>query len=69
MKNQCVRMKTKKTENKNMANEYSYYLESKVVAVSRLFVLAYSNANDIAKRYKTRRYYLPKVYKIYYDIK
>ena len=49
-----------KSENKNMANEYRYFLESNFVGVSRLFVLVYSNQDDITKRFKTRRHYLPK---------
>ena len=31
-----------KSENKNTANEYRYFLESKFVEVDRLFVLIYS---------------------------
>ena len=49
-----------KSENKNTANEYRYFLESNFVGVSRLFVLVYSNQDDITKRFKTRRHYLPK---------
>ena len=56
-----------KSENKNAANEYRYFLKSNFVGVNRLFVLLYSNENDKAKRFKTRRYYLPK--KIDSDIK
>ena len=46
-----------KCENKN---EYGYFLESNFVSVNRLFVLIYSNTYNNAKRYKARRYYLPK---------
>ena len=49
-----------KSENKNAANEYIYFLKSNFVGVNRLFVLLYSNEIDKAKRFKTRRYYLPK---------
>ena len=53
------RYKTKR-ENKNMRNEDRYFLESNFVGVNRLFVLVYSNQDDNAKRFKTRRYYIPK---------
>ena len=49
-----------KSENKNTTNEYRYFLESNFVKVNRLFVLVYSNQDDNAERFKTRRYYLPK---------
>ena len=45
-----------KSENKNTTNEYRYFIES----IYRLFVLVYSNQDDNAERFKTRRYYLPK---------
>ena len=48
-----------KSENKNTTNEFSYFLESNFVGINRLFVLAYTNQGDSAKRFKTRRYYLP----------
>ena len=47
-----------KGENKNITNEYRYFLESNFVGVNRLFVLVYSYVDDNAKRYKPRRYYL-----------
>ena len=49
-----------KHENKNTTNEHRYFLESNFVGVDRLFVLVYSNQDVNAKRFKTRRYYLPK---------
>ena len=49
-----------KNENKNTANVYKYFLESKFVGVNRLFVLFYSNEDDNAKRFKAGKYYLPK---------
>ena len=49
-----------KSENKNTTNEYRYFLESNFVGVNRLFILIYTNENDDAKRFKARRYYLPK---------
>ena len=49
-----------KSDNKNTANEYRYFLKPNFVGVNRLFVLVYTNEYDNAKRFKTRRYYLPK---------
>ena len=49
-----------KSDNKNTANEYRYFLESNFVGVFRSFVLVYSNQDGSAKRFKTQRYYLPK---------
>ena len=49
-----------KDKNETTANEYRYFLESNFVGVSRLFVLVYSNQDANSKRFKTRRYYLPK---------
>ena len=49
-----------KSENKNTANEYRYFLESNYLDYNRLFVLVYKNQDDNAKRFETRRYYLPK---------
>ena len=49
-----------KSENKNTINEYRYFFESNFVGVNRLFVLVYSNQDADSKRFKTRRYYLPK---------
>ena len=44
-----------KSENKNTTNEYWYSPESNFVGVNRLFVLVYSNQDENAKRFKTRR--------------
>ena len=49
-----------KSKNENTTNEYRYFLESNFVGVNRLFVLVYSNQDANSKRFKTRRYYLPK---------
>ena len=49
-----------KSENENTTNEYRYFLQSNFVGVNRLFVLAYSNQDAGSKRFKTRKYYLPK---------
>ena len=43
-----------------MTNEHRCFLESNVLVVNRLFVLVYSNQDDNSKRYKAKRYYLPK---------
>ena len=50
----------KKGENKNTANEYRYFLESYFVGVNRLFVLVYTNEDADSKRFKAKRYYVPK---------
>ena len=42
-----------------MTNEYRYSLKSNF-GVNRLFVLVYSNQDNNFKKFKTRRYYLPK---------
>ena len=49
-----------KNENKNTTIEYRYFLESNFIGVNRLFALVYSSEDEDAKRFKTRRYYLPK---------
>ena len=49
-----------KSENKNTTNEYRYFLESNFVRVNRLFLLVASNQDAESKRFKTRKYYLPK---------
>ena len=49
-----------KGENKNATNEYRYFVVSNFVGANRLFALSYSYADGNAKRYKSRRYYLPK---------
>ena len=54
MKDQFVGM------NKNTSNEYRHFLELNFVGVNRLFVLVYKNQDDDVKRFKARRYYIPK---------
>ena len=54
MKDQFVGM------NENTSNEYRYFLELNFVGVNRLFVLVYKNQDDDVKRFKARRYYIPK---------
>ena len=41
-------------------SKIKYFLKSNFLGVNRLFVLVYANVDDNAKRYKARRYYLPK---------
>ena len=61
MKDQFIGMNIKqKSENKRRTNEYRYFLESNFVGVNILFVLAYLNQDNDSKRFKTRRYYLPR---------
>ena len=50
-----------KSESKNMSNEYRHLFKSNFLGGNRLFVLVYSSQNGNSKRFKTRRYYLPKV--------
>ena len=45
-----------KSENRNTANEYKYFLKSNSVGVNRLFALVYLNV----KRFNARKYYLQK---------
>ena len=49
-----------KVDNKNTTNECRYFLESSLVGISRLFVLVYSGQDASLKRFKIRKYYLPK---------
>ena len=49
-----------KSENENTANEHRYFLESNFAGLNKLFVLTYLNQDDDIRRYKARRYYLPK---------
>ena len=44
----------------NMTNEYRYSFDSNFVGVNRLLVLVYSNQDVDSKRFRHRRYYLPK---------
>ena len=49
-----------KSDNRYKTYEFKYFVESNFVAVNRLFVLAYTNEDATSKRFKTKRYYLPK---------
>ena len=49
-----------KSENKNMANEFRYFLKSNIDGVNRLFVLVDQNGGNEEKWFNTRKCYLPK---------
>ena len=49
-----------KSENKNTTNKYRYFPESNFIRVNRLFVLVYSSEDADSKRFKAKRYHLPK---------
>ena len=49
-----------KSEKKNTTDEFRFFFESNFVGVNRSFVLVHSNQIDDSKRFKTRKYYLPK---------
>ena len=51
-----------KTENanENTTNKYRYFIESDFVGVNRLFVLISPNQDNSVKRFKGKKYYLPK---------
>ena len=57
-----------KRQNNNTTNEYRYFLQSNYVEVNTLFLLVYSNQDNNSKRFKTRRYYLPKSIIDNYDV-
>ena len=57
-----------KRENKNMTNEYKYFLESNFFGGNRLFILVYSNQNNNSKKFKTKRYDLPKEIIDHYNV-
>ena len=61
MKEQFIGMNITKSDNKNIAKQYRYFLESNFVVVNILFVLIYLDRDNDVKQRKTRRYYLPKV--------
>ena len=46
-----------KSENKNTASEFRYFLESNFIGVNRLFALVYLNRNNDAKQFNAGRYY------------
>lgn len=47
-------------QNKNATNEFGYFLESNLEGANRLFLLIDSNEYNIAKRFETQKYSLPK---------
>ena len=61
MKDQFIEMNIKqKKSNKNTTNEFWFLLESHFSGVNGLFVLVYSNQDAASRRFKAKRYYLPK---------
>ena len=52
--------KTKKKSNKNTTNQFWFLRESNFSGVNGLFVLVYSNQDAASRRFKAKRYYLPK---------
>ena len=56
----CWNENKTKSENKNTTNEYRYFLELNFVGKNQFFVLVYANQDESCKRFRTRRYYLPK---------
>ena len=57
-----------KSENKNTANEYRYFLESNFVGVNKLFVLFFSDQDADPKRFIAKSYFLPKGIIRNYDV-
>ena len=53
-------MNIKQSENKNMTNEYRYFLYWNFVLVNRFIVLVYSKQDNNSKKYRALRYYLEK---------
>ena len=49
-----------KSDNKNTTNEFKYCLELNFLRGNRPFVLVYWNEDAASKRFKAKRYYLPK---------
>ena len=49
-----------KSKNINTTNKCRHFVESNFVGVNRLFVLVYSDQDNNCKRFKAKRYYLPK---------
>ena len=49
-----------KSEDKNMKNQYRYFVESNIVGANRLFALVYLNRDNYVKRYIVQRNGLPK---------
>ena len=61
LKDQFIGMNIKqKVIKKNTTSEFIFFLWSNFVGVSRLLVLVHSNQDAAYKRFKAKRYYLPK---------
>ena len=51
-----------------MTNKCRYFLESNFVGVNRLFVLVYLNQENDSKRFKAKKYYVPKEIVYIYNV-
>ena len=61
MKDQFIERNIKqKLVTKNTTIEFRYFVQSNSVGVNRLFDLFYLIEDGSSKRFKTRKYYLPK---------
>ena len=49
-----------KSDNKNTTKEFRFFPESNFVGINRLFVSVYTTQDAASKRFKVKRYYLPK---------
>ena len=58
----------RKSDNKNISNEFRLFLQSNFVGVNRLFVLVYTNQDVASKRFKAKRNYLTKGIIDKYDV-
>ena len=55
-----LRLNKTKSDNKNTTNEFRYFLESNFVGVNRLFVLIYTNQDAASRKFKVKKYHIPK---------
>ena len=60
LKSQCIGMNIKQKVKLKIQQFTRYFLESVFLGVNRLFILVYSNQDFKFKRFKARKYYLPK---------
>ena len=60
LKDQCIGMNIKQKVKLKIQQFTRYFLESIFLGVNRLFILVYSNQDVKFKRFKARKYYLPK---------
>ena len=48
------------SDNKNTTSKFRFFLESNFDGINRLFVLVNTNQNVASRRFKAKRYHLPK---------